>query len=156
MRLSHLQHQVRDLVEEKGLNWEDPGFHQQIVLLHSNISGIAMAYQERQRSQELFRQTAELLIRVAYFPALHPDWGDIWGSQTLDDFQPHKEDKDIWDTLYTMHQLVSGLVGGRSDIILLYKLVQVIRSSASLLEVDLPRAVKSRMDAYWDTDKNLN
>ncbi len=151
MRLSHLQQQVRDLVEEKSLNWESPGFHQQIVLLHSNISGIAMASQSEKRGQELFHQTAELLIKVAYLPALHPDWGDIWGSQTLDDFQPNKEEKEVWDCLYTMHQLVSGLVGGRSDIILLYKLVQVIRGTAQLLEVDLPRSVKSRMDAYWDS-----
>jgi len=156
MRLSHLQQQIRDLVEEKGLNWDDPGFQQQIVLLHSSISGIAKAYQDNQRTHELFRQAAELLIRVAYFPALYPDWGDIWGSQTLDDFQPGKEGKDIWENLYTMHQLVSGLVGGRSDIILLYKLVQIIRSAATLLEVDLPRAVKTRMDAYWDADKSLS
>lgn len=148
MHLAHLQQQIKDLRQEKSLDWVAPGFHKQIVLWHSNISGIAVASQHG-NDQELSRELAKLLIKIVHFPALFPEWNDIWGSQTLKDFSPDITSHNIWDLLYKMHQLVSGLVGGRSDIILLYKLIQVIRATALLLELDLPRAVKGQMDYYW-------
>lgn len=152
MRLAHLQQQIRDLRQEKGRDWDAPGFHRHIVLLHNNVSGIAVACQQG-RNEELQREIAALLIRIVYFPAQFPDWDDIWGSQTLEDFPADKTCNDAWDFLFKMHQLVSGLVGGRSDIILLYKLIQVIRALALHLEVDLTRAVKSQMDYYWQHNR---
>lgn len=69
----------------------------------------------------------------------------------MEDFKSDNITGDLWDHLYKLHQLASGLVGGRSDIILLYKMLQIARAAAQLQKVDLARAVKQKMDAYWQT-----
>lgn len=151
MRLAHLQQQLSEIRESSNTKWGNESFHHEIVMLHSHISGAAE--QCTGQSGRCPQELAALVIKLVDFPAMFPDWGDIWGSQRLEDFGVDKLSGDIWDHLYKLHQLASGLVGGRSDIILLYKMIQIARAAAQIQEVDLPRAIKEQMDRYWQTSQ---
>jgi hypothetical protein len=155
MKLAHLQQQILEMRENKDPEWGTGTFHKHIVMLHSHISGAAAACDNGQMGK-CSAELAALVIRLVDFPSMFPDWGDIWGSQRLDDFSNEKISGDYWDHLYKLHQLASGLVGGRSDIILLYKMLQIARATAQLKGIDLPRAIKEQMDQYWQTKVQIN
>lgn len=134
MRLAHLQQQVAELQDFKVLVADNIDFSRQVVILHSRISAVAG---DLKNSNNLGYGLAAILVNVVGFPAMFSSWGDIWGTQALDDFSPDLSLRDNWELLYKLHQLASGLVGGRSDIILLYKMVQVVRALADNLGCDL-------------------
>ncbi|MTI96490.1 MAG: hypothetical protein FH749_13620 [Firmicutes bacterium] len=145
MRLSQLQQQLAELRDNLGDHQQTAEFHQRIVMLHSSISGIANACDNVPDCQ-CAPKLADIVIQIVSFPSQFPDWGDIWGSQEWEDFHVDKLFGDIWDHLYKLHQLTAGIVGGRSDIILLYKMIQVCRSLSQLLGIDLQEAVSERLD----------
>ena len=96
-------------------------------------------------------ELAGFVIRLVDFSAMFPNWGDIWGAQQLEDFKTDTIKGDLWDLFHRLHQLASGLMGGRSDIILLYKMLQIARAAAQIQGIDLPRAIKEQMDRFWQT-----
>jgi hypothetical protein len=134
MRLAHLQQQVAELPDFKVVVADNIDFSRQVVILHSQISAVAS---NLKNGNDLGYGLAAILVNVVGFPAMFSGWGDIWGTQALDDFSPDLSLRDNWKLLYKLHQLASGLVGGRSDIILLYKMVQVVRALADKLGGDL-------------------
>ena len=150
MRLAHLQQQIAELKDNKDLEWGSGSFSKRIVMLHSSISGAALACKTSQTSN-CASELAALVIQIIAFPVMFPSWGDIWGSQSLEDFKTDGISGDLWDHLYKLHQLASGLVGGRSDIILLFKMLQVARAATQLQNIELTRAIKEQMDSYWQT-----
>lgn len=151
MRLAHLQQQLTELRDNKNLEESSGSFNKHIVMLHSCISGAATAC-DTEQTEMVGRKLAGIVIKLIDFPTFFPKWGDIWGAQSLEDFKIDSVAGDIWDHLYKLHQLTSGLVGGRSDIILLYKMLQVARAAAHLQNIDLARAIKQQMDSYWQTE----
>lgn len=153
MRLAHLQQQISELRESNTMDWGSGSFNKHIVLLHRSISGAASACHSDQLGK-CASELAAFVIQLIDFPAMFPNWGDIWGNQQLDDFKYDNVTGDLWDHYYKLHQLTSGLVGGRSDIILLYKMLQVARALAQIQGVDLPRAIKEQMDRFWTTQVN--
>lgn len=152
MRLAHLQQQISELRKNKKPEWGEGSFNKNIVILHGHISGAAAAYNSGQTGK-CAQELAAFVIRIIDFPTMFPNWGDIWGSQRLADFKVDKISGDVWDHLYKLHQLASGLVGGRSDIILLIKMLQIARAAAQIQEIDLARAIKEQMDNYWQSAK---
>ena len=150
MRLAHLQQQVANLKSSMNFEWDSSSFSKRIVLLHSSISGAALACTAGQAS-ECASELATLVIQVVAFPAMFPDWGDIWGAQTLKDFKSEGISGDLWDHLHKLHQFASGLVGGRSDIILLFKILQVTRAASQLQNIELAEAIQKKLDSYWQT-----
>lgn len=150
MKLAHLQQQIAELKNTAHLEWDSGSFSKRIVLLHSSISGAATACRDGQTAA-CASELAALVIQVVAFPSLFPLWGDIWGAQTLKDFKTDGITGDLWDHLHKLHQLASGLVGGRSDIILLFKILKVARAATQLENIELARAIKERMDRYWQT-----
>lgn len=148
MRLAHLQQQLSELRNSTNLDGGTGSLNKHIVMLHSCISGAATACDSGQ-TDAVGRELAAFVIRLVDFPSNFPSWGDIWGAQSLDDFKIDNIAGEIWDLIFKLHQLTSGLVGGRSDIILLYKLLQVARASAHLYNIDLARAIKQQMDSFW-------
>jgi len=150
MKLAHLQQQISELRDSSNYKWDSGTFNKYVVLLHSHISGAAKACNVAQ-SEPCASELAAFVIRLIDYPTQFPNWGDIWGAQRLEDFKVEKISEDLWDHLYKLHQLAAGLVGGRSDIILLYKMLQIARATAQLQDIDLARAIKEQMDKYWQT-----
>lgn len=150
MKLAHLQQQIADLKNSTHLEWDSSSFSKRIVMLHSSISGAARACTTG-HGPDCASELASLVIQVVAFPTAFSGWGDIWGAQTLKDFTPENATGDLWDYLHKLHQLASGLVGGRSDIILLFKILQVARAATQLQNIELARAIKEKMDSYWQT-----
>ena len=150
MRLAHLQQEIAELKDTKDLEWGSGSFSKRIVLLHSSISGAALACKTGQTSN-CASELAALVIQIIAFPAMFPSWGDIWGAQSLEDFKTEDISGDLWDNWYKLHQLASGLVGGRSDIILLFKMLQVARAASQEQNIELSGAIKEQMDSYWQT-----
>lgn len=148
MKLVHLQQQISELRNSKTLEWGSGSFNKDIILLHGSISGSACACNSGQ-SDKCTAELAIFVIQLIDFPAMFPNWGDIWGMQQLEDFKTIDISGDLWDHYYKLHQLTSGLVGGRSDIILLYKMLQIARTIAQAQNIDLPRAIKDQMDIFW-------
>jgi len=150
MRLANLQQQITELKDAKDLEWGSGSFSKRIVMLHSSIAGAALACKNGQTSN-CASQLATLVIQIIAFPAMFPSWGDIWGSQSLEDFKTEGISGDLWDHYYKLHQLASGLVGGRSDIILLFKMLQLARAAAQLQNIELSGAIKEQMDSFSQT-----
>lgn len=150
MKLADLQQLVTELKDSVPLEWCSGSFSKRMVLLHSSISGAALACKTEQKTG-CGAELAALVIQVAAFPAMFEDWGDIWGAQTLADFKTEGICGDLWDCLHKLHQYVAGLVGGRSDIVLLIKILQVTRAAAHRQGVDLTEAIQSKIKEYWQT-----
>lgn len=150
MELAHLQQQVTELKDSVALEWSSGSFSKRMVLLHGSISGAALACRTEQAGH-CGAELAALVIQVIAFPTMFDDWGDIWGTQTLTDFKTEGICGDLWDCLYRLHQYVAGLVGGRSDIILLIKILQVARAAAHRQGIDLAQAIELKMAEYWQT-----
>lgn len=148
MRLAHLQQQISELRDNKHLEWGSGSFNKHIVLLHGSISRAAAACNTGQNGK-CAPELAAFVIQLIDFPAMFPNWGDIWGAQSLEDFKIENINGDLWDHYFKLHQLTSGLVGGRSDIILLYKMLQIARATAQIHNIDLARAIKEQMDRFW-------
>lgn len=150
MKLAHLQQQISELTSSKDLEWFSGPFSKRIVMLHSSISGAANACRTG-KNTACTSDLAKLVIQIVAFPAMFPSWGDIWESQGLGDFKTGDVFCDLWDCLHKLHQLAAGLVGGRSDIILLIKMLQVVCTAAKQYNIDLAKAIKEQMDIYWQT-----
>lgn len=150
MKLAHLQQQITELTNSKDLEWSTGSFSKRMVLLHSSISGAANAC-KGDNSSACTSDLAILVIQIVAFPAMFPSWGDIWESQGLVDFITKDVYCDLWDCLYKLHHLAAGLVGGRSDIILLIKMLQVVSTAAKQYNIDLVKAIEEQMDIYWQT-----
>jgi hypothetical protein len=150
MKLAHLQQQIADLQNTIDLEWNSGSFSKRIVLMHSSISGAAQACKNDQTTR-CACELAELVIQIVAFPSFFPSWGDIWGVQSLNDFSTEGLAGDLWDHLYKLHQLASSLVGGRSDIILLFKLLQVARAATQLQNIELAGAIQEQLESHWQT-----
>lgn len=153
MRLAHLQKQIRELRGNTAMEWGSGSFHKHIVLLHKSISGAASTCISGQ-PEKCASDLAAFVIQLIDFPAMFPNWGDIWGAQHLEDFKTDNITGNLWDHYYKLHQLTSGLVGGRSDIILLYKMLQIARAVAEAQKIDLPRAITEQIDRFRTANVN--
>src|SRR5690606_29842399 len=95
MRLAHLQQQIAELRSTKNLAWDSDSFSKHVVMLHGSIAraaGHCLSGQPDKCASEL----ADFVIRLVDFPAMFPNWGDIWGAQQLEDFKTDTIKGDLW------------------------------------------------------------